>query len=115
MSVSGGLARFDLINQIKADVTNLPVKVVSNFESTSLGALILVRLSLGHYNSVYDAAEELVSIRKTIYPDTRNAKLYVEAFKLYLDITKLSGHISPRHSDLMKLVKSHSSRTINNL
>ena len=27
LSVSGGLARFDLINQIKADVTNLPVKV----------------------------------------------------------------------------------------
>ena len=36
LSVSGGLARFDLINQIKADVTGLPVHVLENFESTSL-------------------------------------------------------------------------------
>ncbi len=38
LSVSGGLARFDLINQIKADVTGLPVHVLENFESTSLGS-----------------------------------------------------------------------------
>ena len=56
MSVSGGLARFDLINQIKADVTNKRIKVIENFESTAVGAFIMLMVSLKKYNSIEEAA-----------------------------------------------------------
>ena len=115
LSVSGGLARIDSISQIKADVTNLPVRIVSNFESTSLGAFILLRVSLGHYNSVKDAAKELVSIRKTIYPNKINAEIYSEMYSLYREMTNLSINIGDAHNKLIKKMQKFTTSTIRNL
>jgi len=115
LSVSGGLARVDLINQIKADVTNLPVKVIGNFESTSLGALILLRVSLGHYSTVYDAAADLVSIRKVIYPNKTNVEIYADAFSLYKEMTKLTSSIGFSHNIFMKKMARYNTTTIGNL
>lgn len=115
LSVSGGLARIDLINQIKADVTNLPVKVIDNFESTSLGAFILVRVSLGHYDTVHSAAADLVLIRKTIFPNKENTEIYSDAFSLYREMTKLTGSIGSSHKKLTKKIQKYSSTTLRNL
>ena len=115
LSVSGGLARIDLINQIKSDVTNLPVKVIDNFESTSLGALILLRVSLGHYDTVYSAAADLVSIRKTIFPNKNNVEVYSEAFGLYREMAKLTGIIGSSHKKFTQKIQNSSSTTVSNL
>jgi sugar (pentulose or hexulose) kinase len=115
LSVSGGLARFDTINQIKSDVTNLPVKVINNFESTSLGALILLRISLGHFSSVNVAATKLVSIRKTIHPNKVNVEIYAEIFDLYREMTKLSMNVSNAHSKLMNKMEKYTTSTLRNL
>jgi len=115
LSVSGGLARIDLINQIKADVTNLPVKVIDNFESTSLGAFILVRVSLGHYDTVHSAAADLVLIRKTIFPNKENTEIYSEAFSLYREMTKLTRSIGTSHKKLTMRIQKYSSTTLRNL
>jgi sugar (pentulose or hexulose) kinase len=115
LSVSGGLARFDLINQIKADVTNLPVKVIGNFESTSLGALILLKVSLGHYSSVYDAAKDLVTIRKVIYPNENNVQIYSDSFSLYKELISLTRSIGSSHSKFLKRTSRFTSTTISNL
>ena len=115
LSVGGGLSRFDTINQIKADVTNLTVKVVNNFEVTSLGAFILLRVSLGHFSSVNAAAAKLVSIRKTIYPNKANVKIYAEVFDLYKEMTRLTMNVSSAHSQLMKKIEKYTSSTIKNL
>ena len=115
LSVSGGLARIDLINQIKADATNLPVKVINNFESTSLGALILLRVSLGHYDTVYSAAADLVSIRKTIFPNKNNVETYSDAFGLYKEMVKLTGSVGSSHKEFTDSIKNYSSTTVSNL
>ncbi len=115
LSLSGGLARLDLINQIKSDVTNLPVKVIENFESTSLGAFILMRMALGHFSSLNDAVSELVTIRKIIYPNKKNIKVYSEAFSLFKEMTKLNSSISFAHQQFSKKIGKHSSITVNNL
>jgi len=93
----------------------LPVKVIGNFESTAIGALILIKVSLGHYPSVHAAAEDLVSIRKVIYPNQNNVQIYSEAFSLYKEMTKLTRSISSSHNRLMKRMASYSSTTIRNL
>jgi|TARA_Y100000385_G_C13109150_1_gene651021 sugar (pentulose or hexulose) kinase len=115
ISVSGGLARFDLINQIKADVTNKQIKVVENFESTSVGALILLLLSLKKYNSIEEAAKNLIKIRKTINPSEANHFIYKEFFDFY---KKLNNHLLPIYDDhlyLKKHIRSYVSETISNL
>ena len=115
LCVSGGLARFDLINQIKADVTNLPVKVIDNFESTSMGALILIRVSLGHYDTVHSAAADLVSIRKTIFPNKNNVEIYSDAFDLYRKMTELTRSIGASHREFSQRIQKYSSTTVKNL
>ena len=115
LTVSGGLARIDMINQIKADVTDLPVKVVNNFESTSLGAFILLRVSLGHYSSLNAAATELVSFKKTIYPNRNNVEIYSEAFELYKEMTRLTLNIGGAHNQLMKKMGKCDFTSISNL
>lgn len=115
MSVSGGLARFDLINQIKADVTNKRIKVIENFESTAVGAFILLMISLKKYNSIEAAANNIIKIRKIINPSDANHSVYSEFFDFY---KKLNAKLMPmynEHLHLKKQILSFSSETISNL
>lgn len=115
MSVSGGLARFDLINQIKADVTNKRIKVVENFESTAVGAFILLMVSLKKYNSIEEAASKIIKIRKIINPSKINHKIYSEFFDFYKKLNKQLLPLYNEHLNLKKQIQSYSSETISNL
>ncbi|WP_242158097.1 xylulokinase [Aestuariivivens sediminis] len=115
MTVSGGLARFDLINQIKADVTNKRIKVIENFESTSVGALILLMVNLNKFSTIEEAASKVIKIRKIINPSEENHKIYNEFFTFY---KKLNEQLLPIYNDhfiLRKQIQSFSSETISNL
>jgi sugar (pentulose or hexulose) kinase len=115
LSVSGGLARFDLINQIKADVTNKRIKVIENFESTSVGAYILLLLSLKKFNSVEEAASKIIRVRKIINPSEANHRIYKDFFEFY---KSLNDQLLPLYNSHLKIrdkVQSFSSETISNL
>lgn len=115
LSVSGGLARFDLINQIKADVTNKRIKVIENFESTAVGAFILLLLSLKKFNSVEEAASKIIRVRKIINPSEANHAIYKEFFEFY---KSLNDQLLPLYNEHLKIrdrVQSFSSETISNL
>ncbi|MFT6933811.1 MAG: sugar (pentulose or hexulose) kinase [Maribacter sp.] len=115
LSVSGGLARFDLINQIKADVTNKRIKVIENFESTAVGAFILLLLSLNKFNSVEEAASKIIRVRKIINPSEANHVIYKEFFEFY---KSLNDQLLPLYNEHLKIrdrVQSFSSETISNL
>ena len=86
LAVSGGLARIDLVNQIKADVCNLPVYVLENFESTSLGAFILMAIATKEYIDYQEALKNIVKVRKIIQPNPKNHKYYQSSFKLYKEL-----------------------------
>jgi sugar (pentulose or hexulose) kinase len=115
MSVSGGLARFDLINQIKADVTNKRIKVIENFESTAVGAFILLMVGLNKYSSIEEAASKIIKIRKIINPSESNHKIYSEFFDFYKKLNKQLSPIYNDHFHLRKHIQSFSSETISNL
>jgi sugar (pentulose or hexulose) kinase len=115
MSVSGGLARFDLINQIKADVTNKRIKVIENFESTAVGAFILLMVGLNKYSSIEEAASKIIKIRKIINPSESNHKIYSEFFDFYKKLNKQLLPIYNDHLHLRKHIQSFSSETISNL
>ena len=115
MSVSGGLARFDLINQIKADVTNRRIKVVENFESTSVGAFILLAISIKEFSSINDAVKNVVRIRKIINPSEKNHKIYREFFEFFKELNKNLMPLYDQHVRLKNQIQSFSSETISNL
>jgi len=87
MVVSGGLARINFINQIKADVCNVPVYVLDNFESTSTGAFILMAIELKLFSSYEEACKEIVKFTKVIIPKTSNYKYYESSFELFKNLT----------------------------
>lgn len=115
MSVSGGLARFDLINQIKADVTNKRIKVIENFESTSVGAFILLLVSLKRFDSVEEASSSIIRIRKIINPSEANHKIYKDFFEFYKSLNTGLLPIYDEHLKIRNKVQSLSSETISNL
>lgn len=81
--LSGGLTRINLISQIKADITGKEIVVVDEFETTALGAAIIVGIGNGTYNSIFEAAENLVRDRMIIIPDKDNHIKYKEIYNLF--------------------------------
>lgn len=104
LTVSGGLARFDLINQIKSDVLNKPVLVLENFESTSIGALILIYKSLDVYDYNEDNINKIIRIKKIIYPSDSNNLIYKEVYSLFKEINNVLVPIYKKQNDINKKV-----------
>jgi xylulokinase len=83
LRVVGGGARSRLWNQIKADVTGLPVSVPAVTETTALGAAFLALVGIGAYSSLSEASDHIVQIRERIEPDPSTQSAYADAYARY--------------------------------
>lgn len=81
--LSGGLARLNLISQIKADITGREIQVLSEFETTATGAAMMALYGQGIYASLQEAADKFVKVRMIIQPDEKNHEKYKEIYQLY--------------------------------
>lgn len=81
--LSGGLARLNLVSQIKADITGREVQVLSEFETTATGAAMIALYGQGVYSSLREAADRFVKIRMIIRPDWKNHEKYQEIYQMY--------------------------------
>ena len=79
----GGGAKSRLWNQIKADVTGLPVNVPEITETTALGAAFLALVGVGAYATLSEASEHIVKIRECIEPAPLMESTYTEAYQRY--------------------------------
>jgi xylulokinase len=77
--VSGGGARSDLWNQIKADVIGVPVAAAGE-DATSLGAALLAGFAVGTFSSPAEAAARCVRFRRRYDPDFSLADVYGERY-----------------------------------
>ena len=85
----GGGSKSKAWCQIKADILGMPVKVISNSESTPcMGCAILAGVANGMWNSIEEAANQFVTIKETYYPNPDNAQVYKETYEKYVEITK---------------------------
>lgn len=98
--LSGGLARLNLISQIKADITGREVQVLSEFETTATGAAMIALYGQGVYSSLQEAAEQFVQIRMVIRPDQKNHKKYQELYHLYKDTYHTLKPLFPKRMEL---------------
>jgi L-fuculokinase len=80
--VVGGGAKNRLWNQIRADVTGLPVVVPAEVEATALGAAMVALVGAGVYGSV-DEARRAIDFGETRTLPSDAAKPYARLYAAY--------------------------------
>ncbi|MCS7120403.1 MAG: FGGY family carbohydrate kinase [Nitrososphaerota archaeon] len=82
--VVGGGSKNPLWNQIRADVTGLPIIVPEEKEYTALGAAMLAFLGLEWHSST-EQLRETVSSKEKVFEPGENRDIYERYFERYLD------------------------------
>ncbi len=78
--LSGGQARNEIWNQMKADCTGSVFQITATPDGELMGNAMLAAVSLGHYTDLSEAAATMVRITRTWEPDQKRAALYTEKF-----------------------------------
>lgn len=85
---SGGGARSELWNQIKADVCNLPVVTLGSEEAALLGDAILGGVAAGIFGSLREGAQKMAALADRIEPGP-NVEIYEAAYRRYCELDSL--------------------------
>ncbi|SHK69904.1 xylulokinase [Selenomonas ruminantium] len=112
---SGGLARLNLIAQIKADILGLDVLVLSEFETTSTGAAMLALIGLGHFQNVREAANDFVKVRMIIKPDMDNHRKYRYIYNLYKSTYEVLKPQYKKRIQMLEAIRNNREVKIENL
>jgi len=83
--VVGGGARNDLWNQIRADVSGLPVVTTSQQEATVLGAALFALIGAGQFDSIQQAVGN-IKMGATIYEPSEVAEKYASLYQRYMEV-----------------------------
>lgn len=113
--LSGGLARVNLISQIKADITGKEVKVLSEFETTATGAAMIAMYSQKIYGSLQEASNNFVQVRMIICPNQKNHKKYQELYQLYKETYHTLKPLFPKRMRLTEKLYGKKRIRIENL
>ena len=85
MSLGGGATKYQLWNQIQADVYGRPVQIMKVGESTVLGAAILGGVGAGVFDSIQEGVGAMVHVETEIEPIAENYETYKELYSAYVD------------------------------
>ena len=113
--LSGGLARLNLISQIKADITGRQIEVLSEFETTATGATMMAMYGQGVYASLEEAANQFVKVRMIIHPDQKNYEKYQELYSLYKETYNTLKCLFPKRMSLTEKLYDKRKIRIENL
>ncbi len=86
LRVMGGGAHSALWNQIKADVTGLPVAVPATTETTAVGAALLALVGSGASASLAEACPLVVHLEHHYEPRPAARAAYAETYGLYREV-----------------------------
>lgn len=105
---SGGISQKDpMTMQIYADVLKMPVKIAGSEQGPALGSAIFASVAAGAqrggYDSVFDAAKVMGSVKNTVYyPIKENSDIYDKLFDEY---KTLHDYFGRGENDVMKRLK----------
>ncbi|MDD5017835.1 MAG: carbohydrate kinase [Eubacteriales bacterium] len=87
--LSGGMINSTVWCQMLADVFQLPVEIVCAKQQGTLGAAICAGVASGVWEDFKTAVLDIVSIKKTYYPNIERKEIYERKFQAYLQGVKL--------------------------
>jgi len=94
--LTGGGSKSKLWQSIVANVTDLPIRILTGSEAAAMGgaiqALWCLETGEGKKSSIEDLADKHVSLGAAIKPDKKNVTAYNEAYAVY---SKYLGALSP--------------------
>lgn len=112
--LSGGLARINLISQIKADVTGKEIVVLSEFETTASGAAMMV-LNGQEGIGFAELARKFSISRMTIHPNMDNHEKYNVIYGLFKEIYQTLIPMFDKRIALLDTVRGYRENQIENL
>lgn len=89
---SGGGSKNAVWNQIKADVTGLPIHLLEGEEAGSRGAAMLIATAAGKFDSLAECAQRFVRERDVVEPNPLSRREYDRVYHRY---QKMYGAIRP--------------------
>ena len=84
--ICGGGAKSPLWRRIMANVLNLPLDLPQTEEGPGYGGAMLAMVGCGAFDSVQQAAGELVHVTRTVYPEPELAERYEAAYRHFQKI-----------------------------
>ena len=113
--LSGGLARINLISQIKADVLGKDVLVLSEFETTASGAAMMVLTGQNIYPDMKSSSDKFSTVRMIIKPNMENNKKYMYMYELYKESYKALKPLFKKRKELIDKLSNDKEIQIENL
>lgn len=83
MTITGGEARSEVWNRIKAATAGVPLFVPRVTDAASLGAAILAAVGAGYFKSAKSAVESMVSVERVVEPEPALATIYEQLYEKY--------------------------------
>jgi xylulokinase len=97
MCVCGGQARSAAWNQIKADVTGVPVAAPRVTEAALMGAAVLAGVGAGLLPNITAGVNQMVRIESVLEPDAGRRRYYTDLYgvykRLYPDLREAFGRL----------------------
>jgi len=97
----GGATQSDLWIQIHADVAGKPIILPEESQAACLGSAILAAVGAGIYDSINEAADSMVRIKKIVEPDLSNHEIYRFLISQYIKTYENLKDISREMIDWM--------------
>ena len=83
LRVTGGPGESTFLNQLKADISGCPVLRPTNLNAELLGLGVIGAAALGRFASFKEAADNMVTIEETYFPQEAHRNMYADLFSLY--------------------------------
>lgn len=114
INISGGLAKIPLATQIRADVLGLPIRALSEVETTALGSFIFTLKARGKIHSITEASK-LISVEKTYVPNMHNHNCYASLFILYKELYNEHKEMFKKRKDIFDKILHYRRKVVENL
>ena len=82
----GGGSKSSVWNQIKADILQKPICITNSKEAACLGAAILAGKAIGLFQSVEEAADNMVEVVERYEPNPNNQSIYDKGYAIYKEM-----------------------------
>ena len=101
MCVAGGAAKNHTLCNLKAEIFNVPVKILKEHDTSALGACMIAELGVGRYQNIPDAMEANVKVEETIVPTGKHREILKERFELYKELYPILKEKYKKLGDIM--------------